>query len=220
MEAAHPLRVSLCTTTLIQHSKTVHCVLHVACTCQCELSHGFCLPLNCGLYSTVHAFTRTTYQTGCLAGSKEVEPEASMSGSDESGQQLVFIWQAGQPEAHYTEAVSGAQVYRSTTTPLVFHTQLQSVSVNWLFFEFAEVSSLCHCRAWSVMPAAYVTVQKQRCMSSSAMGLWQTQACSPKCIRITVAIAWCAGTAVRSVCWGLGYSMWNRWTQMPSTSTR
>ncbi|KAA6423641.1 MAG: DNA polymerase delta catalytic subunit, partial [Trebouxia sp. A1-2] len=45
-------------------------------------------------------------------GGSEGAGGASTSESDESGRKLVFMWQARQAEAHFTEAVSGAQVYR------------------------------------------------------------------------------------------------------------
>lgn len=53
-----------------------------------------------------------TYQAWSAGGS-EGAGGASTSESDESGRKLVFMWQARQAEAHFTEAVSGAQVYRS-----------------------------------------------------------------------------------------------------------
>lgn len=47
------------------------------------------------------------------AGSSGQEAEASTPSQDESGHQVVFMWQARQAEAHYREAVSGAHVHRS-----------------------------------------------------------------------------------------------------------
>ena len=54
-----------------------------------------------------------TYQAWSAGGSQGAHG-ASTSESDESGHKLVFMWQARLAEAHFTEAVSGAQVYRST----------------------------------------------------------------------------------------------------------
>ncbi|KAL0056285.1 hypothetical protein WJX82_009537 [Trebouxia sp. C0006] len=49
---------------------------------------------------------------GDLEGGSQGAGGASTSESDESGHKLVFMWQARQTEAHFTEAVSGAHVYR------------------------------------------------------------------------------------------------------------
>ena len=47
-----------------------------------------------------------------MVGGDERAAGASSSGKEAAGDQVVFMWQAGQAEAHYTEAVTGGQVYR------------------------------------------------------------------------------------------------------------
>ena len=65
-----------------------------------------------------------------LAGGSEGAGGASTSESDESGHKLVFMWQARQAEAHFTEAVSGAQVYRSNA-PLTTLFWYPNIEATW-----------------------------------------------------------------------------------------
>ena len=78
------------------------------------LPYDSCLHL---LYTNMHAcptvYNRKKVSKLGLAGGSQGAGGASTSESDESGHKLVFMWQARQTEAHFTEAVSGAQVYRS-----------------------------------------------------------------------------------------------------------
>lgn len=50
-------------------------------------------------------------------GGGESEEDGGSSDQDKSGDQVVFMWQEGQHEAHYREAVSGAQVHRYPAPP-------------------------------------------------------------------------------------------------------
>lgn len=45
-------------------------------------------------------------------GDGETDADGGSSSQDTSGHQVVFMWQVGQCEAHYREAVSGAHVHR------------------------------------------------------------------------------------------------------------
>ena len=45
-------------------------------------------------------------------GGDDSGADVGSSGQEASGHQVVFMWQAGQGEAHYREAVSGAHVHR------------------------------------------------------------------------------------------------------------
>lgn len=55
-------------------------------------------------------------------GDGEIDADACSSGQHESGHQVVFMWQVGQSENHYREAVSGAHVHRSDALHLVLLT--------------------------------------------------------------------------------------------------
>ena len=63
------------------------------------------------------------YRSSCGTGGGENDADACSSGHDQSGHQVVFMWQVGQSESHYREAVSGAHVHRSAAFHPVLLTQ-------------------------------------------------------------------------------------------------
>ena len=97
-------------------------MLSHVCVCLSFLLYHSCLHLmNTKTYASTTVCNWKTYQAW-LAGGSQGAGGASTGESDESGHKLVFMWQARQAEAHFTEAVSGAQVFRSNaahTTTLI-----------------------------------------------------------------------------------------------------
>ena len=97
-------------------------MLSHVCVCLSFLLYHSCLHLmNTKMYASTTVCIWKTYQAW-LAGGSQGAGGASTGESDESGHKLVFMWQARQAEAHFTEAVTGAQVFRSNaahTTTLI-----------------------------------------------------------------------------------------------------
>lgn len=86
------------------------------------------VPSSCLTTSEAPATDQTVLDKYCISlsrgtGGGESGADACSSGQDESGHQVVFMWQAGQSERQYREAVSGAQVHRSDALHPVSLTQ-------------------------------------------------------------------------------------------------
>ena len=176
----HPARTVVLGAWTVRFCRYLLLMLSHICVCLELLLCHSCLHL---LYTKMHASPTVcnwkTYQAW-LAGGSQGAGGASTSESDESGHKLVFMWQARQTEAHFTEAVSGAQVYRSNAplTTLFWYSNIRATSddqSSCLFSVFVHGTIFLACKTTHAqLRFAYVLLSRAHCTSHPQTCLCRT----------------------------------------------